>query len=275
MATDQNQDQREVLDDKVERSGMMDGPDGTEVDHDDNQKCPAMEINQKKPEPLGFLDLPAEIRNKIYQLALVDRFYARLITNLTPPALTLVNRQILAEALPIYYAGNNFYLLLWATDDGLSDQDPVLFHRFTQMMEYFGRRTTSPTDESPMRYIMNIVVQINPSTYGDPPRYSKVYSTVVDDVDPETAANQTYSSLCIRSEKQRIPFTSDSATEKGPFDPTKYRWIVKNVTFGSRDKLGGRDRFRSVKEASDLVNMSFTGSAQPIEKAIGIEYYLG
>lgn len=211
--------------------------------------------------------MPAEIRNKIYRLALFDSSDGRWFTSLTPPALTLVNRQIFAEALPIYYAGNNFYLLLCTREDDLSDQDPALFHRFTELKEYFGRRTTSPTDDSPMRYIRNIVVQINTSTYLDPLRCSKVYSTVMDNVETETANAPAYSSLCIRGEQQRMTFTSDSTTEGGPFDPTKYEWVVRHVT--SRRA----HRFCSLKEAYDLVKMSFTGSTQSIEEAIREEYH--
>lgn len=198
------------------------------------------------------------------------------IFNLAPPALTLVNKQIFAEALPIYYAENKFYLLLWAKDDGRRHQDPFLFHRFTQMMEYFGRQTTSPTDESPMRHIKNIVVQIITSTDSNPLYYSKVYSTVVDSVSPwpfrTITCNPAHSSLCIRNEKQRMAFTS--ATEQRPFDPTRYRWIVKNVRSGRGDKFGSKDRFCSVKEAYDLVQMSFTGRTQFIEEAIRVEYNL-
>lgn len=118
-----------------------------------------------------------------------------------------------------------------------------------------------------MRYIRNIVIQINTGTYLDPLRDSKVYSTVMDNVGMGTAAAPAYSSLCIRGEQQRMTFTSDTTTEGGPFDPTKYRWIVRHVT--SRRA----HRFCSLKEAYDLVKMSFTGGTQPIEKAIRDEYY--
>lgn len=214
--------------------------------------------------------MPAEIRNEIYRLAFVrtPQSYRNGLTefifSLAPPALTLVNKQIFAEALSIYYAENNFYLLLSAKDDGLSDQDPFLFHRFTRMIEYFGRQTTSPTDESPMRYIKNIVVQIKTCTCSSPRYYSNVYGRVVDDEDPGTATNQAYSSLCIRGERQRMTFESNSATEEAPFDPTKYRCTVN-----------GGDRLCPEKEAYHLAQMSFTGGKQPIEQAIGNRYHAG
>ncbi|KAK7702636.1 hypothetical protein SLS64_009599 [Diaporthe eres] len=250
MATDRNQDQREFLDNTVNKCNMIDGPQATE-------------------KPLGFLDLPAEIRNKIYRLAIVTtRPYGNdnLVSSLVPPALTLVNKQIFAEALPIYYAENSFYLLLWAKDEDLSDQDPALFHRFAQMTEYFGRRTTSLTDESHLRYIRNIVVQVRISTHLDPLYYSNLYHTVSDDGGQGDLPMPTYNSLCIRGDQQRMTFTSISETEDGPFDPTKYRCNLK-------DETGEQwHSFCSVKEAYDLIKLSFTGGTQPIERAIKAEY---
>lgn len=259
-------------------------------ENDDGQTGLEIEAHQKKPvrprclfkfpspglltkftqEPLGFLDMPAEIRNKIYRLALVTTAYPcgpeNFICDLTPPALTLVNKQILTEALPIYYAENNFYTLLLGIYQGdTSDEDCVLFHRFTRMTEYFGRQKTSSMDRSPMRHIKNIVVHVRTNERPEPVYFSKVYRTVLQDGD-NWHSHHMYSNLCIRGDRQRMTFQPDSATEEESFDPTKYRWTVRNVTFG------GKEEFRSIYEAVDLIQMSFTGDTQPIEKAINAEY---
>lgn len=63
-----------------------------------------------------------------------------------------------------------------------------------------------------------------------------------------------------------MTFTSDPATEEGPFDPTKYRWIVKHGFYEDINTYG------SIQEAHDLVRMSFTGRTQPIEKAVLVEH---
>ncbi|KUI63013.1 hypothetical protein VP1G_10131 [Cytospora mali] len=64
-------------------------------------------IHQK---PFRFLNLPPELRNYIYRLALVQPATTDLAA--PQPALTRVNKQVRAEALSIYYAENKFSLLL-------------------------------------------------------------------------------------------------------------------------------------------------------------------
>ncbi|KAK7914057.1 hypothetical protein PG985_011760 [Apiospora marii] len=62
----------------------------------------------------GFLDLPPELRNKIYYLALgeyetsSDPYGPTTCTALAPPALTRTNRQIRKETLGLYYSQNRF-----------------------------------------------------------------------------------------------------------------------------------------------------------------------
>lgn len=54
-----------------------------------------------------FLKLPAEIRNMVYWNALVKRYKCR---SFRQPPLTLVNKQIRSESLPILYGNGTFYI---------------------------------------------------------------------------------------------------------------------------------------------------------------------
>ncbi|KAL2358816.1 hypothetical protein BJ546DRAFT_27787 [Cryomyces antarcticus] len=60
--------------------------------------------------PFPFLKLPAELRNVIYNLALVEcHTIVMLVRPMTKqPALTRVCRQVRNECLPIYYGKNHF-----------------------------------------------------------------------------------------------------------------------------------------------------------------------
>lgn len=55
-----------------------------------------------------FLKLPAEIRNMVYWNALVKRYKCRRFRQ---PPLTLVNKQIRSETLPIIYGNGKFYIV--------------------------------------------------------------------------------------------------------------------------------------------------------------------
>ncbi|KAI7774087.1 hypothetical protein LA080_009290 [Diaporthe eres] len=172
MATDQNQDEWEILENTMDKSGKMDIPQAEESEHDDTQTCPSTEVNQKKTKPFRFLYLPAEIRNNIYRLALVD--------------------------------------------------NPVEFHRFTRVIEYFGRRTTSPTDESPMQHVKNIVVQVKSLTSRDAMHCDDVWFKIRDDVVTRTATNLTYTSVTSVTEYPRMASTSDSPNMERFFGITEY-----------------------------------------------------
>lgn len=202
------------------------------------------------------MGLPAEIRNKIYRLVLVDVLVLqRVIPSLAPPPLTLVNKQLFAEALPIYYAENIFYLLLWGKPHRLGGQDPAQFHHFARMAEYFGRQSTSPTDNSPLRHIENIVVQVADTT-GEG---IEIYRSVAYGLPPRRC---TYKKLCIRSEQQQITYTSDSEAEEEAFDPTKYRWTVGDPT----SPKGNNPWF--FWETQDLMAMTFNGRMDVMEGAL-------
>ena len=67
---------------------------------------------------MRFLDLPAEIRNAIYDLVLkgsdtleIRHRHVFEINHDSARALTQVSKQIRVECLPIYYTSNNFLLL--------------------------------------------------------------------------------------------------------------------------------------------------------------------
>ncbi|KAF7194672.1 hypothetical protein HII31_03934 [Pseudocercospora fuligena] len=58
-----------------------------------------------------FLDLPGELRNRIYRLALIQKDNTRIAVSSTGferPALTRVNKQIRQESMPIFLYENKF-----------------------------------------------------------------------------------------------------------------------------------------------------------------------
>lgn len=268
-------------------------------EREDSQEEDVAELNQNEPvcphtafciavphqltpyeqERLSLLGLPAEIRNKIYRLVLVDipapqgfvvvddkgvdlityevPVPQRVISSLAPPPLTLVNKQLFAEALPMYYAENIFYLLLWGKPRrlGAGGQDPAQFHRFARMAEYFGRQSTSPTDNSPLRHIENIIVQVADTTSEG----IEIYRSVADRLPPRRF---TYKKLCIRSDQQQITYTSDFEAEEEAFDPTKYRWTVGDAT-----SLKVKNPW-FFWEARDLMRISFNGRMESMEGAL-------
>lgn len=83
---------------------------------------------------LSFLDLPAEIRNKIYRRSLVKKRWPDRIKGLIQPPLTLVNRQIRSEALPVYYGSNRFSLTI-PTKPPLNEPDD--WANFIRMFRVF------------------------------------------------------------------------------------------------------------------------------------------
>lgn len=175
----------------------------------------------------GFLDLPAEIKNKIYRLVLIRDSgpdvpsHQRLIRSLAPPALTLTNKQIFTEALPIYYAENLFYILLCGEKVHGSDRDTSHFNRFIGMMEYFGRRVTSSADQKPLQSIQNLIIQIH--TIDHLAISALEHFPFLQPAD--------YSSVLAVSGLSRITMAFKSGDrENKPFDCTRYRWTVKAAT---------------------------------------------
>ncbi|KAG6368590.1 hypothetical protein INS49_002803 [Diaporthe citri] len=60
-----------------------------------------------------FLDLPAELRNMIYWHVLVTKYDGYRFRQ---PSLTLVNKQIRSESLPLLYRNSLFSIFLWRGD---------------------------------------------------------------------------------------------------------------------------------------------------------------
>ncbi|OKL59229.1 hypothetical protein UA08_05669 [Talaromyces atroroseus] len=65
-------------------------------------------MNNTVQEPFRLMDLPPELRNMIYRLAVV-RKTGKCYT-LVPPALAQVSKDIRTEVLPIFYGENSFYI---------------------------------------------------------------------------------------------------------------------------------------------------------------------
>ncbi|KAK5168799.1 uncharacterized protein LTR77_006108 [Saxophila tyrrhenica] len=59
------------------------------------------------PEPFRFMDLPPELRNRIYGFATHNEVPLRLRA-LKPPAITRVSRQVRSESIPVYFDVNTF-----------------------------------------------------------------------------------------------------------------------------------------------------------------------
>jgi hypothetical protein len=110
-----------------------------EHEHEDEER----ENLESPPKPLTeFMDLPGEIRNNIYRLALVTPGdQGILITTdpndddddddsgltATPPALTQVNAQIRRESLPIFFGENTFRCTLFELwGDGETEDLPLV-----------------------------------------------------------------------------------------------------------------------------------------------------
>ncbi|KAK5116645.1 hypothetical protein LTR62_007319 [Meristemomyces frigidus] len=80
--------------------------------------------------PSGFLALPAEIRNRIYEYVLLQHHVSMAPFAINPhtPGLLRVNKQARAEAIGIYYLRNNFKIWL------LREQVGRLNHRLPKVV---------------------------------------------------------------------------------------------------------------------------------------------
>lgn len=72
-----------------------------------------------KPTQSRLLSLPAELRNSIYELALIEPHYIQIDSNLKEPGVLHVNRQIHKEARSVWYTSNTFEVAIRQCDDSL------------------------------------------------------------------------------------------------------------------------------------------------------------
>lgn len=81
--------------------------------------CAAKLIVGSKMDDSPLARLPAELRNRIYELVLLYNDGVRMSMNYRrewqPPALLHASRQVRAESSSIYYAHNTFQFLAWAS----------------------------------------------------------------------------------------------------------------------------------------------------------------
>lgn len=69
----------------------------------------------------SFFDLPAEIRNDIYALAVIEEQPIAARLPFKVPPITQVCHQTRIEALPVFYAGNHFDLDIESTDYSITN----------------------------------------------------------------------------------------------------------------------------------------------------------
>lgn len=114
-----------------------------------------MRTNNNPQGPFRFLRLPPEIRNKIYYDALITRTQAHWYSSAVQPALTRVNRQLRAEALPIYYRENiiNF--------DIQADTPQKWVDTAREIIDAFGGSSSGFPDSSNFRYITHLHLEFH------------------------------------------------------------------------------------------------------------------
>ena len=81
--------------------------------HSATVRGPQADLHPTGSEPCYFAELPAELKNTIYQTILVDRYEIQIKVeeawnSAKQPPLTRVSRQIRSETLPIFYGSNRF-----------------------------------------------------------------------------------------------------------------------------------------------------------------------
>ncbi|KAF3763951.1 hypothetical protein M406DRAFT_75177 [Cryphonectria parasitica EP155] len=109
-------------------------------------------IQAKEAQTHATIPLPAELRNCVYSLVLVDED-ARPKTTLVQPPLTCVSRWTRIEALPIYYGENEFSLTIPSPSSfGAVDN----WYRFVRMMRVFAAGGPGGKHMTWLRFIKNI-----------------------------------------------------------------------------------------------------------------------
>lgn len=67
-----------------------------------------------------FLDLPAELRNLVYDFALAEHEKYHFLETVNPPPLASVSRHIRKESLSSFLKSNTFHIIFWSTNKDLT-----------------------------------------------------------------------------------------------------------------------------------------------------------
>lgn len=70
-------------------------------------------------QPCYLLELPAELRNRIYELVLLSPNKINVRKNFKPPGILAASRQIRSEAWKIFFAQNDFRFIIHSCDGSL------------------------------------------------------------------------------------------------------------------------------------------------------------
>lgn len=136
-----------------------------------------MDIFTTKPRRCRLLELPAEIREHIFTFAVVpdkpivtfclDRFQKESYEEACQPVITRVSRQIRREALPLFYACNDFII----HTDGDKAEDAQRWFHYSQPhlsklchLTFWVRYVARLDNTTPSSGAIGLVIRHNPRT---------------------------------------------------------------------------------------------------------------
>ena len=127
----------------------------------DAQKKPAKKERKSQQSPL--LDLPAELRNTIFEYALVEERPINVEHLRATPQLFLVSHQVRRECVSLFYLSNSFTITLY-------DANPTLLGRWCKHCQSLGMRNHDLNIEVVGYTGMNITRWAKMIYYGEPCR---------------------------------------------------------------------------------------------------------